>query len=135
MESAVSESAAAVTIDPLPTTYADPVQLLQLFQNLLSNAIKFRGDSSPKIRVSARRDNSGVLFSVTDNGIGIAPQYQEKVFGVFQRLNRRRDFEGTGIGLAIVKKIVDRHGGRIWIESTEGNGATFSFTIPDEIKP
>lgn len=130
LRSAVEESRAVVTHDPLPTVMADERQLLQLFQNLLSNALKFHGDQPPRVHVSAERRGSEWLFSVRDNGIGIDPQYAERIFVVFQRLHNIAEYPGTGIGLAICKKIVERHGGRIWMESQLGQGATFYFTLP-----
>jgi signal transduction histidine kinase len=128
---AIKESGAEVTHDVLPTLTVDPTQLLQLFQNLISNAIKFRGKEPPKVHVSAARDGAAWRFSVKDNGIGIEPQYFERIFRIFQRLHTRREYEGNGIGLAVCKKIVERHGGRIGLESALGRGSTFSFTIPD----
>ncbi len=130
LRSAVEESRAVVTHDPLPTVMADERQLLQLFQNLLSNALKFRGEQPPRVHVSAERRGSEWLFSVRDNGIGIDPQYAERIFVVFQRLHNVAEYPGTGIGLSICKKIVERHGGRIWMESRLGQGATFYFTLP-----
>jgi len=128
---AIEESGARVTHDPLPTLNADPVQLQQLFQNLIANGVKFRGDRPPQIHVSARLDHGFWLFSVRDNGIGIEPQYRERIFIIFQRLHTRVDYPGTGVGLAICKRIVERHGGSIWIDSTPGEGSTFFFTIPN----
>ncbi len=127
---AVRESRATITHDELPTVLADSGQLTQLFQNLIGNALKFRGDQPPAIHVGAERLADAWRFSVRDNGIGIEPQYAERIFVVFQRLHTRRAYPGTGIGLAICKKIVERHGGRIWVESEPGRGATFLFTIP-----
>ncbi len=124
----MKESGAVVTHDPLPTVMGDEKQLEQLFQNLLSNAIKFRGHEPPRIHVSARTD-ANWLFSIRDNGIGLDPQYADRIFVIFQRLHNRQEYPGTGIGLAICKKIVERHGGRIWVESEPGKGATFYFTI------
>ena len=127
---AVEESRAAVTHDPLPTVMADGRQLGQLFQNLLANAIKFRDKEPPKVHVSAKRQLNEWLFSVRDNGIGVDPQYAERIFVIFQRLHNREEFPGTGIGLAICKKIVENYGGRIWVASQAGQGATFYFTLP-----
>ena len=127
---AVEESRAVVTHDPLPTVMADGGQLGQLFQNLLGNAIKFRGEEPPNVHLSAERRTGEWLFSIRDNGIGVDPQYAERIFVIFQRLHDRQEYPGTGIGLAICKKIVERHGGRIWMESQLGRGATFYFTLP-----
>jgi PAS domain S-box-containing protein len=127
---AVEENGALVTHDPLPTVMADHPQLGQLFQNLIGNAIKFRGKEPPRVHVSASRRGNEWTFSVRDNGIGIAPEYSERVFIIFQRLHSRQEYAGTGIGLAICKKIVERHGGRIWVESGVGKGTTFYFTFP-----
>ncbi len=125
------ENGAEVTCDPLPMVMADAVQLRQVFQNLIGNAIKFRRpDVHPAIHISAERRNGMVQFSVADNGIGIEPQYYEKIFVIFQRLHGQETYEGTGIGLALVKRIVERHGGGIWVESEPGNGTTFHFTLP-----
>jgi light-regulated signal transduction histidine kinase (bacteriophytochrome) len=131
---AIEESGAQVSSSPLPTVPGDEVQLVQLFQNLLANALKFRGEAPPVIRVSAQEDDGAWRFAVRDNGIGIASAHQERIFLIFQRLHRRSEYPGTGIGLAIAKKIVERHGGRLWVESEEGRGTTFFFTIPKERK-
>ena len=109
---------------------ADSSQLVQLFQNLIGNALKFKGEQRPRVEVRAERDGSYWLFSVRDNGVGFDQKYADRVFGVFKRLHRNRDIPGTGIGLAICQRIIDRHGGRIWAESTPGKGATFYFTLP-----
>lgn len=127
---AVEENGAVVTHDPLPTVMVDNPQWVQLFQNLIGNAIKFRGNKPPCIHVSASRNGNGWIFSIRDNGIGIAPEYAESIFTIFKRLHGLQDYAGTGIGLAICKKIVERHGGRIWMESEVGKGATFYFTLP-----
>jgi len=129
LQKAIEETGAAVTHDPLPTVQADETQLVQLFQNLIGNAIKFRGQQPPRIHVSAEAQDRRWCFSVRDNGIGIEPQYWEQIFAIFQRLHTRKKYPGTGIGLAICKKIVERHGGRIWLESRKGEGTTFFFTI------
>jgi PAS domain S-box-containing protein len=132
---AIAESGAVITIDSLPTMWADPVQITQLFQNLIANAIKFRTELHPQIHVSAQQIDGEMIFSVRDNGIGIAPEYHEKIFGIFRRLLSRRDYPGTGIGLAICKKIVERHEGRIWVESGDGEGANFRFKLNERPAP
>lgn len=147
---AIDETQANVTRDPLPAVLGDTVQLTQLFQNLVGNAIKFRGPQPPRIHVTARRTappaaadgpvapsaapqtepSSWWEFAVRDNGIGIAPKDFERIFVIFQRLHGRDKYPGTGIGLSICKKIAERHGGRIWLESQAGQGTTFYFTLP-----
>lgn len=130
LRGAIEEAHAIVSNDGLPVITADGGQIVQLFQNLIGNAIKFRGkDIVPLIHVSARREEDHWLFSVRDNGIGIDPQYAERIFVIFQRLHGQTEYAGTGIGLSICKKIVDRHGGKIWVESQPGKGAVFYFTI------
>ncbi|MTK64434.1 MAG: PAS domain S-box protein [Methanobacterium sp.] len=129
LKSSIEENDATITYDPLPSINGDPSQIRQLFQNLISNAIKFHGDTPPKIHVSAQELDDECIFGVTDNGIGINQNHQEQIFSIFKRLHTRKDYEGTGIGLAICKRIVERHGGKIWVESEEGNGSTFYFTI------
>ena len=131
LEGPIQQSGATVTSDPLPTVAAREGMLTQLFQNLIGNAIKYRGEATARIHVSAARTAEGWLFSVRDNGIGIAPVYAERVFGMFQRLHGK-EIPGTGIGLALCRKVVERHGGRIWVESAAGQGATFKFTIPTD---
>ncbi|MGD0078673.1 MAG: PAS domain S-box protein [Sedimentisphaerales bacterium] len=131
LRASIGESGAKITTEKLPTVKIDPVQLVQLFQNLVGNAIKFRSDASPQIHVNASRQDGAWQFAVRDNGIGIDPQYAHKIFLIFQRLHTRKQYPGTGIGLSICKKIVERHGGRIWMESKPGQGSTFYFTIPD----
>lgn len=137
LQLAIQDRAAEVTYDALPTVHGDAGQLGLVFQNLLSNAMKFRGEAPPRIHIAARRDGHQWVFSVRDNGIGIDPQHAERIFRVFQRLHTRSEYPGTGIGLAICKKIIERHGGRIWVESQPGQGATFLFTVRDgrEITP
>jgi len=129
LHAAIAQSGAAVTSDPLPTIEGEEVLLMQLFQNLISNAIKYRGEDAPRIHVSAKKDATGWLFAVRDNGMGIDPEDCERVFGMFKRLHGS-EIPGTGIGLALCKKVIDRQGGRIWVESEAGHGATFKFTIP-----
>ncbi|MDB4985060.1 MAG: multi-sensor signal transduction histidine kinase [Myxococcaceae bacterium] len=129
LERAIVESCAAITCDELPEVLGDQGQLVQLFQNLLGNAIKFRGERAPAIHIAARQDGELWVLSVQDNGIGIDAQYFERIFAIFQRLNPREQYPGTGIGLSIAKKIVERHGGRIWVESTQGQGTTISFSL------
>jgi light-regulated signal transduction histidine kinase (bacteriophytochrome) len=151
---ALDEAAARVTIDPLPTVMGDPVQLTQLFQNLIGNALKFRSEKVPEIHISAKPDGASCpvpppggassvepvsspalststewQFSVRDNGIGIPAKDFDRIFLIFQRLHTREKYPGTGIGLALCKKIVERHGGRIWVESEPGQGTTFHFTL------
>jgi two-component system, chemotaxis family, sensor kinase Cph1 len=127
----INESGAVVTHDPLPTVMADQTQLMQLFQNLIGNAIKFqKKEESPKIHIKAERQEDAWLFSVQDNGIGIDPQFADRIFVIFQRLHTRDEYPGTGMGLAICKKIIECHRGQIWVDSELGQGATFYFTIP-----
>ena len=126
----IEESKAIVTNEDLPMVRADAPQLGQVFQNLLANAIKFRGEDFPRVHVSARDEGREWVFSVRDNGIGIDRQYAERIFVIFQRLHTRQEYPGTGIGLAVCKRIVERHGGKIWFESEPGKGSTFFFTVP-----
>jgi PAS domain S-box-containing protein len=130
----IEDSQAVIFTDELPEVHGDPAQLVQLFQNLLSNAIKFRGGDLPQVHVSTRDAGSEWVFSVRDNGIGMDPQYAERIFVIFQRLHTRDEYPGTGIGLAVCKRIVERHGGRIWVESEVGKGSTFCFSLPKQTK-
>ncbi|MEW6586721.1 MAG: ATP-binding protein [Nitrospirota bacterium] len=130
---AIVESGAEVTVSSLPVIVGDAAQLTSLFQNLIGNAIKFRGAEPPRIHISSERKADGWMFTVRDNGIGIDPKFSDRIFDVFQRLHTRDEYPGTGIGLAVCKKIVERHGGRIWVESEPEKGATFYFTIRGDI--
>jgi len=130
LAASVNESGAVVHYENMPVLAADPGQMLQLFQNLIGNAIKFRKkDGKPVINISASKMNASWLFAVEDNGIGIHQQYSDKIFVIFKKLHGKERYEGTGIGLAIAKKIVERHGGKIWFESLPGQGTTFYFTL------
>jgi PAS domain S-box-containing protein len=147
----IEDSGAIITYDPLPVVIADETQLIRLFQNLIGNAIKYRRGGVPRVHISALHDSgsrdggsldggsldggSRWLFSVRDNGLGIDPQYFERIFGMFQRLHKREDFDGTGIGLAICKKIVEQHGGMISVESQPGQGSTFRFSLAGVLSP
>ena len=135
LQIAIAEAGATVTCDHLPVIMADSVQLAQLLQNLLGNALKFHGKDPVRIHVGAVRREDEWEFSVNDNGIGIEPQFFDRIFGIFQRLHTGGELPGTGIGLAVCKKIVGRHAGRIWLESELGHGTTFFFTIPDKKSP
>jgi len=126
----IEDSGAVITHDPLPTVIADGAQLAQVFQNLIGNAIKFKSEEPPRIHISAERRAGEWVFTVSDNGIGIDTKYFERIFVIFQRLHSREEYSGTGIGLSVCKKIVERHGGRMWVESEPERGSTFYFTIP-----
>jgi PAS domain S-box-containing protein len=127
----IRETGTCITVDPLPLVKIGAVHLQQLFQNLLGNAIKYRSEKKPFIQVSSHKNGKNYVFSVRDNGIGIAPEYHEQIFGVFKRLHSEDKYAGTGIGLAICQRIVERYGGRIWVESDSREGSTFFFTIPN----
>ena len=127
---AFKESGARITREPLPRVFADETQILMLFQNIVYNAVKYRGESPPRIHVSCRHEDGMNLISVQDNGLGIDPRFHDRIFQIFQRLHAREEYSGTGIGLALCKRIVENHGGRIWVKSEEGAGATFHFTLP-----
>jgi PAS domain S-box-containing protein len=131
---AIRETGAAVTSDPLPEVYFGSTHLQQVFQNLISNALKYRNEHQPRVHISATDLGTAWRFSVEDNGIGIDPQYKEVIFGVFKRLHRDQKYSGTGIGLAICQRVLARYGGRIWVESESGKGATFYFTIPRQVR-
>jgi signal transduction histidine kinase len=130
LQAAIEERNAVVTYDELPTVMIDTPQMISLFQNLIDNAIKFHGEEAPRIHISTERKGDEWVFSIRDNGIGIDPKDSERIFGMFQRLHGSTDYPGTGIGLAICKRIIERHGGRIWVESEAGKGSTFYFTMP-----
>jgi len=136
---AIQESGAVVTHPALPEVWANRTQMAQILQNLVGNAIKFRGKEPPMISVQAEKAGQHWLFSVSDNGIGIAPEYAENIFVVFQRLHGRTEYPGNGIGLAICKKIVERNGGKIWVEARPGDGidhgSVFKFTMPCDVPP
>jgi light-regulated signal transduction histidine kinase (bacteriophytochrome) len=127
----IEESRAIITRDPLPMVLADELQLSQILQNLIGNAIKFRRNQAATVHIGAERTATGWNISVRDNGIGVAPEHNDRIFVIFQRLHTKTQYPGTGIGLAICKKIAERHGGRIWVEATPGGGSTFTFSIAD----
>ena len=141
LEGAIADSGARIEAEPLPTIVADRSQIVQLFQNLIGNAIKFRRDEPAVVRIAAALEPAPAggaataRFTVADNGIGIGAEYLDRVFLIFQRLHERNRYPGTGIGLAIAQKVVENHGGRIWIESTPGEGSRFNFTLPLGAQP
>jgi PAS domain S-box-containing protein len=135
LATAIEETAAVFTVSPLPKVHGDAVALTHVFQNLIGNALKYRSSKTPEIAVSAMEDAGNWRFAVHDNGIGISPEFQSQIFGIFKRLHDRATYPGTGIGLAICQRIVERHGGRIWVESEEGKGSTFFFTLPRNPAP
>lgn len=130
LEASIEETGAVITYDELPGITADKSQFVRLFQNLIGNAIKYRGERTPEIHIGVKQRQNEYVFSVSDNGIGIEPEYQDQVFGIFKRLHSLGEYPGTGIGLAICRRIVDRLGGTIWVESNAGRGSTFYFSLP-----
>jgi PAS domain S-box-containing protein len=132
MKATIEEHGAVITSDPLPTILVDPGLMARVFQNLIGNAIKFHKENQPRVHVSAQLKGTGYVFSVRDNGIGIDPKHADRIFQIFQRLHGAEAYPGTGIGLAISKKIIERHGGSIWLESAPGKGSTFYFSIPSK---
>jgi PAS domain S-box-containing protein len=130
LEIAIEENNAVIRSDPLPVIFGDYSQMVQVFQNIIGNAIKYRSTKTPEIQISARKQDDYWLFSVKDNGIGLKPQFSSQIFEIFRRLHNRDEYEGTGMGLAITKKVIEKHGGQIWVESEPDEGSTFYFTIP-----
>ena len=130
LEVSIKENSVEITNDPLPDLVVDRSQIVQLFQNLISNAIKYRGDQTPKLHIEVEDKYTEWLFCFKDNGIGIEQKYADQIFIIFQRLHGIGEYSGTGIGLSIAKRIVERHGGQIWVESEPGKGSSFKFTIP-----
>jgi light-regulated signal transduction histidine kinase (bacteriophytochrome) len=137
LEGEIRDTRAEVTSSALPTVMGDQAQLVQLFQNLIGNGIKYHGTRPPRIHVSAQRQDGAWVFSVSDNGIGIEPEQHQRIFEIFRRLHTQSEYPGTGIGLAVCRRVVERHGGTLWVESEPGQGSTFLFTIPDrnEVTP
>jgi light-regulated signal transduction histidine kinase (bacteriophytochrome) len=135
LQAAIEEAEVVLQIEALPPVHADLTEIAQVFQNLISNALKFRRDEAPSIRIVAERRGEMICVSVQDNGIGLDMKYAEKIFVLFQRLHTRDRYPGTGIGLALCRKIVERYGGTIHVESSEGEGATFEFSLPAGHRP
>ena len=131
LDSVIIDTQAIVTIDPLPSVMGDRTQLIQLFLNLVGNGLKYCRDRNPVIHLSVSRNECDWLFSIADNGIGIEATHHDRIFEVFKRLHNQNEYPGTGIGLAVCRRVVERHGGTIWIESVPGQGSTFYFTIPE----
>jgi len=129
LKAAIKENNAEITHDKLPIINGDPIQINQVLQNLIGNSIKFHGDKPPRIHISAQELENEWLFTIKDNSIGIDLRHQQQIFSIFKRLHTREEYPGTGIGLSICKRIVERHGGHIWLESEPGKGSTFYFTI------
>jgi light-regulated signal transduction histidine kinase (bacteriophytochrome) len=130
LESSIRDAGGQVTCSELPVVMGDRSQFVQLMQNLIGNGLKYHGDKSPHVHVSAERNEDEWTFSVRDNGIGIDPKYYERIFEIFKRLHDQKEYPGTGIGLAVCRRVVNRHGGRIWVESEAGHGSVFHFTLP-----
>jgi light-regulated signal transduction histidine kinase (bacteriophytochrome) len=130
LEVQIKENRAMVTLDRLPTIRVDKTQMIQVFQNIIGNAIKYRSREDPRIHISVQERGTMWVFAVQDNGIGLNMAYADRIMTMFQRLHTREEYPGTGVGLAICKRIIERHGGHIWVESEEGKGATFFFSIP-----
>ena len=135
LQQSIEASGAIIEYGQLPVLNVAEIHIVQVFQNLISNAIKYAGHTPPRIQIHATPHKNSWLFSIRDSGIGIDPQYQEQIFGLFKRLHTSAEYDGTGIGLAICQKIVERYGGRIWVESALGQGATFYFTLPEKDSP
>jgi light-regulated signal transduction histidine kinase (bacteriophytochrome) len=131
LESSITDAEAQVACGELPVVMGDRSQLVQLMQNLIGNGLKYHGDKSPRIYVSAERNGNQWIFSVRDNGIGIDPRHHERIFEIFKRLHDQKEYPGTGIGLAVCRRVITRHGGRIWLESEVGHGSAFHFTLPE----
>ena len=127
----IRDTGGQITCDELPTVIGDRPQLVQLMQDLIGNALKFHGQEPPRVHVTAESSGNAWVFSVRDNGIGIAPEHHERIFGIFRRLHNQQEYPGTGIGLAVCRRVVHRHGGRIWVESADAHGSAFHFTIPE----
>lgn len=134
LDGSIRGTSGKITLDPLPIVYGDRTQLGQLLQNLIDNGLKYHGQEAPRIHISASRSEGEWVFAVRDNGIGIARKHLESVFDIFRRLHTQKKYPGTGIGLAVCRRVVHRHGGRIWVESEPGRGSTFYFTLPDRAK-
>jgi light-regulated signal transduction histidine kinase (bacteriophytochrome) len=130
LEVTAEAAGAVITCDPLPTVRGERSLLVQLFQNLIGNAIKFRGEAPPTVHIGVIRNDDTWEFSCADNGIGIEPQYADRIFVIFQRLHAREEYTGTGIGLALCKRIVEHHGGAIWLDTSVSSGTTFRWTMP-----